>query len=316
MASLSGEFQTDLGPPDVLELCVEALDAIGWEIDEVTERRIVATANGYGTAVTVDLREAGDGTDFRIAGSDEDDELAEEDLADVLDQARDAIGERIERAEAPEQEEEPASPWIIQPDPEPEPEPEREWEAEAEPETGAVVPLPAPASDSPRRPTDRPSSESWWDRNRRAVAIGILVFCVGGGIGAALSGGDGGGKTVKRAAGKSKGASQKAKTEVSTVTETQSVEAATTEKAPDSASTTTPAASSQGANPASPAAPATPRVAKCDPGYAPQCLDPNASDYDCLGQGDGPFYVDGPVTVVGNDRFKLDTSDHDGVACE
>ena len=309
MASLSGEFQTDLGPPDVLTICVEALDAIGWEIDEVTERRIVATANGYGTAVTVDLRDAGEGTDFRIAGSDEADELAEEDLADVLDRARDAIGERIERAEAPEEEEEPASVWAIQPDPKPDPEPE--------PEPAAVAPVPVRQSDPPRRPRDRDDDTSnWWDRNRRAVAIGILVFCVGGGIGAALSGGGGGGKTVKGAAGKSKGASQKVKTEVSTVTETQSVEAATTQKAPDSASSTTPASPSPGASPASPAAPATPRVAKCDPGYAPQCLDPNASDYDCLGEGDGPFYVDGPVTVIGNDRFELDTSDHDGVGCE
>jgi resuscitation-promoting factor RpfB len=45
-------------------------------------------------------------------------------------------------------------------------------------------------------------------------------------------------------------------------------------------------------------------------------LDPNASDYDCAGGvGDGPKYVQGPIRVIGTDRFQLD-SDGDGVACE
>ena len=321
MASLSGEFQTDLGPPDVLTICVEALDSIGWEIDEVTERQIVATPNGsgpgHGTGVTIDLREAGEGTDFQIAGSDSG-ELAVEDLADVLDRARDAIGERIERAEAPE-EEEATSVWVPEPEPEHEPAPAGE-EPEYEPAT-AIAPAPVSSSAPPSEPGERaPTSRSWWDRNRRAVAIGVMVFIVGGAVGAAATtGGDSDSKPVKRAAGKSKGASQKVRTEVSTVTETQSVEAATTQKTPDTTSPSTAATQAQssgGASPASPAAPAPPRVAKCDPGYAPQCLDPNASDYDCLGEGDGPYYVDGPVTVIGNDHFKLDTSDHDGVGCE
>jgi hypothetical protein len=317
MASLSGEFQTDLGPPDVLTICVEALDSIGWEIDEVTERQIVATANGSGpgAGVTIDLHEAGEGTDFQIAGSDSGDELAVEDLADILDRARDAIGERIEHAEAPE-EEEATSVW------EPEPEPVKQAPAREEPPepATAIAPLPVSRSAPPREPGEPPSdSRSWWDRNRRAVAIGAIVFCVGGAIGAAASGGGTDTTTVKRAAGKGQANSQKVKTEVSTVTETQSVEAATTQKTPDTTSPSTAATQAQssgGAGPASPAAAAPPRVAKCDPGYAPQCLDPNASDYDCLGEGDGPYYVDGPVTVIGNDRFHLDTSDHDGVGCE
>ena len=322
MAGLSGEFQTDLGPPDVLTICVEALDSIGWDIDEVTERQVMATANGSGpgTAVTIDLREADEGTDFRIAGVDSSDELAEEDLADVLDRARDAIGERIERAEAPETEA--TSVWVPAPEPvdeEPlEPEPVKEPSA---PETGTeVAPLPASRSAPPRGPNERPAeSRGWWDRNRRAVAIGVLVFCLGGAVGAAATGGGDDAKPVKRTAGKGKGAAQKVKTEVSTITETQSVEAATTQKTP---STTAPdAGASSGASaaspsPASPAAPAPPKVAKCDPGYAPQCLDPSVSDYDCAGEGDGPYYVEGPVTVIGKDRFGLDTSDHDGVACE
>jgi hypothetical protein len=54
----------------------------------------------------------------------------------------------------------------------------------------------------------------------------------------------------------------------------------------------------------------------CDPNYKGACLDPNASDYDCEGgSGDGPKYVAGPVTVVGDDHFELDR-DGDGTACE
>lgn len=315
MAGLAGEFQTDLQPPDVLAICVEALDAIGWEVDSVTERRIEAVANGAGKSaadVRIDLREADEGTEFRIAGVDRGDELAEEDLADLLDRAEAAIGERIERAEGPDGEEA-TSDWA------PAPEPVEPVPVHEEP---AVEPQTEPALAPPRtRSEGTDGSRNWWDRHRRVVAIGVLVFCLGGAIGAAATGGGDDAKPVKRAAGKSKGASQKVETEVSTVTETQSVEAATTQKTPDSSSAATTesessAGSTPSAGPVSPAAPAPPRVAKCDPGYAPQCLDPGVSDYDCQGQGDGPYYVQGPVTVIGNDRFGLDTSDHDGVGCE
>jgi hypothetical protein len=52
----------------------------------------------------------------------------------------------------------------------------------------------------------------------------------------------------------------------------------------------------------------------CTPGYSP-CLPP-ASDYDCAGgSGNGPKYVDGPVTVTGSDPYGLD-ADNDGVGCE
>jgi hypothetical protein len=54
----------------------------------------------------------------------------------------------------------------------------------------------------------------------------------------------------------------------------------------------------------------------CDPNYKGACLDPNASDYDCAGgQGDGPKYVQGPVTVVGNDHYDLNR-DADNIACD
>jgi hypothetical protein len=57
-------------------------------------------------------------------------------------------------------------------------------------------------------------------------------------------------------------------------------------------------------------------TATCDPNYKGACLDPNASDYDCAGgSGDGPRYVQGPVTVVGDDHYRLD-ADGDGIGCE
>jgi hypothetical protein len=64
------------------------------------------------------------------------------------------------------------------------------------------------------------------------------------------------------------------------------------------------------------AAPATVSKRKCDPGYRGACLKPNVSDYDCAGgSGNGPYYVRGPIRVVGRDHYRLD-ADHDGIACE
>jgi hypothetical protein len=55
---------------------------------------------------------------------------------------------------------------------------------------------------------------------------------------------------------------------------------------------------------------------RCDPNYKGACLDRDAVDYDCLGgEGDGPEYVEGPIEVVGEDRFDLDRNE-DGIACE
>jgi hypothetical protein len=76
------------------------------------------------------------------------------------------------------------------------------------------------------------------------------------------------------------------------------------------------------APPASPAPQSTPTTKtpppsteKCDPNYAGACV-PIASDVDCAGgSGDGPAYVEGPVRVVGTDKYRLD-ADHDGIGCE
>ncbi len=60
-----------------------------------------------------------------------------------------------------------------------------------------------------------------------------------------------------------------------------------------------------------------PEVAQssCDSNYAGACV-PIDIDVDCAsGNGNGPSYVQGPVTVIGTDVYKLDT-DHDGIGCE
>lgn len=53
---------------------------------------------------------------------------------------------------------------------------------------------------------------------------------------------------------------------------------------------------------------------ECDPNYS-DCV-PVASDVDCAGgSGNGPEYVAGPISVIGNDIYDLDR-DGNGTACE
>ncbi|MCV7281359.1 hypothetical protein H7J88_17110 [Mycolicibacterium flavescens] len=52
----------------------------------------------------------------------------------------------------------------------------------------------------------------------------------------------------------------------------------------------------------------------CDSNYS-GCV-PVASDVDCAGgSGNGPEYVAGPITVIGDDIYELDR-DGDGTACD
>jgi len=52
------------------------------------------------------------------------------------------------------------------------------------------------------------------------------------------------------------------------------------------------------------------------PSYQGACVPANVSDVDCSnGNGNGPYYVVGPVRVVGADVYDLDR-DRDGIACE
>ena len=65
-----------------------------------------------------------------------------------------------------------------------------------------------------------------------------------------------------------------------------------------------------------PPPPPTSAPRNCDPSYPDVCLDPNAEDYDCAGgSGNGPLYVEGPISVRPPDPFGLDADD-DGVGCE
>lgn len=69
------------------------------------------------------------------------------------------------------------------------------------------------------------------------------------------------------------------------------------------------------AAPAPAPAPAAPAPGGCDSNYSGACV-PVASDVDCAGgSGNGPAYVQGPVTVVGSDVYDLDR-DGDGIACD
>ena len=63
------------------------------------------------------------------------------------------------------------------------------------------------------------------------------------------------------------------------------------------------------------AAPAPQQQGSCDPNYSGACV-PIDSDVDCAGgSGNGPSYVSGPVTVVGDDIYGLDR-DGNGTGCE
>ncbi len=67
--------------------------------------------------------------------------------------------------------------------------------------------------------------------------------------------------------------------------------------------------------PAPEAEPAPDAGGGCDPNYSGACV-PIASDVDCAGgSGNGPAYVQGPVTVIGSDIYDLDR-DGDGIACD
>ena len=54
----------------------------------------------------------------------------------------------------------------------------------------------------------------------------------------------------------------------------------------------------------------------CHPSYPSVCLAMDKGDYDCAGgSGNGPNYVQGPITVLPSDPFDLDR-DGDGIGCE
>jgi hypothetical protein len=98
---------------------------------------------------------------------------------------------------------------------------------------------------------------------------------------------------------------------------------AAAEKAAAERAAAAKAAADRAAAAQAPAAPASappraqassPTAAACTPGYSP-CIPPGP-DVDCAGgSGNGPRYVQGPISVTGSDPYGLD-SDHDGIGCE
>ncbi len=103
MTSLSGEFQTDLSIDDAMVACTDAIDGLNWRIETVESDRIVAFSDSdseHLARIEVGLSEAGKGSEFRIIGSDsEQDPLEEDELVSVLDRARDAINGSMERSQ-------------------------------------------------------------------------------------------------------------------------------------------------------------------------------------------------------------------------
>src|SRR6266511_1430713 len=62
--------------------------------------------------------------------------------------------------------------------------------------------------------------------------------------------------------------------------------------------------------------PSTAPPKNCDPAYPDDCLQDGIGDWDCAdGSGNGPNYVEGPLTVRPPDPFDLDRN-HNGVGCE
>jgi hypothetical protein len=101
MTKLSGEFQTDLEPPDALAACAEAIDGLGWRIESVEGDRIVSHAGaGYSERVAridVVLSASGRTTDVRIIGTDSDaNPLETDELIAELNRVRDAIKASVE----------------------------------------------------------------------------------------------------------------------------------------------------------------------------------------------------------------------------
>ncbi len=99
----------------------------------------------------------------------------------------------------------------------------------------------------------------------------------------------------------------------STSTTTTSTTTTTTTTVPPTTTTQPPPPPTEAPTEPPTAAPPPP-PSNCDPNYS-GCV-PIASDVDCAGGGgNGPAYVSGPVQVIGQDIYGLD-SDGDGIGCE
>ena len=95
MTRLSGELQTHLPVYEAIVACTEAIDGLGWHIEDVEANRIVSragTGSRHPPKIEVVLRESGRGTAVRIIGTDTDAEpLPRDALIAELERARTAI---------------------------------------------------------------------------------------------------------------------------------------------------------------------------------------------------------------------------------
>jgi hypothetical protein len=83
----------------------------------------------------------------------------------------------------------------------------------------------------------------------------------------------------------------------------------------EDAEPTDPSSAARTSKPSPPVDEEPQQESACDPNYGGACV-PIASDVDCAGgSGNGPAYVQGPVTVTGVDIYDLDR-DGDGVGCD
>jgi hypothetical protein len=108
MTGLTGQFQTGLPLYEAIVACAEAIDGLGWRIEDVEANRIVSrvdTESPHRPKIEVVLRESGQATNIQIIGTDTDAEPVSEDaLIAELDRVRDAIKASLEGAtEAPPQ---------------------------------------------------------------------------------------------------------------------------------------------------------------------------------------------------------------------
>ena len=104
MTKLSGDFQTDLAPPDALAVCAEAIDGLGWRIESVAGDRIVSYAESGSTPdptrIEVLVSDSIHATDLRIIGTDGGaNPRAADGLIAELNRARDAIKASVESAD-------------------------------------------------------------------------------------------------------------------------------------------------------------------------------------------------------------------------
>jgi hypothetical protein len=159
MTRLTGDFQTDLPPPDALVACAEAVDGLGWQVAHLDARRIVSfadTDSRYPPVIEVELAEVQDGTAIRIIGTGVEGSGPADGLIAELDRVEEAIGACIERAPGPEQ----VAPGT-----------------EVAEKDAPGTQVPAPAATPPRQPADgngRGAAPAVWPGLIQQVALGLV----------------------------------------------------------------------------------------------------------------------------------------------